>query len=656
MFYSPPRINNYRPDIDGLRAIAILTVVFFHTFPEFCPGGFIGVDIIFVISGFLISGIIFKKLEKENFSFTDFYFRRIRRIFPALIFLLIGITIAGCILLAPPELRLLVRQICWGAFFGENIYLIKSTGGYWDQATEMMPLMHLWTLAVEEQFYIFYPLICVILFKIKKLVSALVILTLLSFFSVYFFKDNTILNFYSLHTRFWELACGGLLAFYINKNNFLSTLSLAKQNLSSFSGILLVTIGLVITNEQDKFPGIITLFPVLGTLLILIGQNSIFNKSILSHRLVVFVGLISYTWYLWHWPPLAFSRIILGGDIPGFGARIILIFVGLLIAIISYFFVENPIRKMKATLRLSISLSVILFFVFASGTTIRLMKGLPQRLDKAQQLVLESADNNFPHTTDYCLEKYGKGSLDAYSFCYAEKGKTAEIAILGDSHGRHLLRGLFAGTSKGIVFLGMKGTPAIKNVFEVTAEPNYIKKGQGQSMLDKAFDKILNDPKIKTVILASRWNLFLNSPGLYSWLNDNRVEPNDYTKREEALKLFMTDWLKQLQTHKKNVMIILNTPEFPFTVYSCYRPIFSLDKCGVSQKEATAATSKVNEIIKGISSKFTNVEVIDPTNIVCKNGYCSLVNNGKAVYRDENHLTSYGSTLIAPAILEKLKD
>ena len=148
----------------------------------------------------------------------------------------------------------------------------------------------------------------------------------------------------------------------------------------------------------------------------------------------------------------------------------------------------------------------------------------------------------------------------------------------------------------------------------------------------------------------------MNSPGLYSWLNDNRVDPKDYKKREEALKLFMSDWLKQLQTHKKNVMIILNTPEFPFTVYSCYRPIFSLEKCGVSQKEATAATSKVNEIIKGIASKFTNVEVLDPTNIVCKNGYCSLVNNGKAVYRDENHLTSYGSTLIAPEILEKLKD
>lgn len=183
----PVKPEHYRPDIDGLRAVAIVSVVVFHTFPNLLPGGFVGVDIFFVISGYLISTIIFRALERGSFSFKDFYARRIRRIFPALTFLLVGVMLLGALMLTPEEFKNLGKQAIYGSAFGENIFLISHSGGYWDTATEMKPLMHLWTLAVEEQYYIFYPLLCWVLWRLKKgILAALCLLWLVSFgFDIY---------------------------------------------------------------------------------------------------------------------------------------------------------------------------------------------------------------------------------------------------------------------------------------------------------------------------------------------------------------------------------------------------------------------------------------------------------------------------------------
>lgn len=218
-FY-PPQPQHYRPDIDGLRAIAIISVVLFHTFPEYLPGGFVGVDVFFVISGYLISTIIFRALEKNSFSFFDFYARRIRRIFPALCFLLLGVTFLGALVLTPGEFKNLGIQAIFGSAFGENIFLIFNSDGYWDIATEMKPLMHLWTLAVEEQYYIIYPFLCWILWRLKKeVLPTLCILWFISFsFDIYQSQTSPIVAFFSLHTRFWELCSGCILATLLNPN------------------------------------------------------------------------------------------------------------------------------------------------------------------------------------------------------------------------------------------------------------------------------------------------------------------------------------------------------------------------------------------------------------------------------------------------------
>lgn len=362
--------KNYRPDIDGLRAVAILFVVIFHTFPSVFPGGFIGVDVFFVISGYLITQIIIRRLspaptllqnsqssnsdsinrEGNTVSLksflADFYARRIRRIFPALIFLLLGVSVTGLLFLPAPELRNLGKQITWGAFFGENFYLIKNTGGYWDTATEMKPLMHLWTLAVEEQYYIFYPFICWFIIKKKlSLLKCLSALCLVSFaLNLLFISSNSIAVFYSLPTRFWELCAGGILAGIglkkAEKGNRLANFSQISfvSELSTLIGFALIILGLGLSNGGVDYPGWRALFPVFGTCLIILGRDSKINKYFLSSVPLVFIGLISYTWYLWHWPLLAVARTLNNGSLPSLQTCIFLLIAGFGLSLFSFYF------------------------------------------------------------------------------------------------------------------------------------------------------------------------------------------------------------------------------------------------------------------------------------------------------------------------------
>ena len=206
----------YRPDVDGMRALAILSVLFFHAFPNSLPGGFVGVDIFFVISGYLISSIIFRGLTLGTFSFFDFYARRVRRIFPAVTVVLFGSFVLGYIFLTPSSLEDLVEESPYAAFFLENWRLYVTTGGYWETATELKPFMHFWSLGVEEQYYIFYPLICFLLWKVSAkrfLLSLLLMLGVSLILCLYDTYNNPVRAFYSLHSRFWELLIGGVLAY-----------------------------------------------------------------------------------------------------------------------------------------------------------------------------------------------------------------------------------------------------------------------------------------------------------------------------------------------------------------------------------------------------------------------------------------------------------
>ncbi|UUY09839.1 acyltransferase family protein [Pseudomonas sp. J452] len=366
----------YRPDIDGLRAVAVLSVVAYHAFPDLMKGGFIGVDIFFVISGFLISTIIFENLDRGTFSFSEFYARRIRRIFPALILVLFSCLIFGWLVLIPDELNQLGKHIAAGAGFISN-FILWSEAGYFDNSAETKPLLHLWSLGIEEQFYIVWPLALWIAWKGKFNTLMVTIGVALASFALNLkgIQQDTVATFYSPQTRFWELLSGSALAWFAlyKKDSFTgfnprvgSWLTKASyrdeveadgntlSNVISFFGLSLLVYGFWSINKDLSFPGWRAILPILGaTLIIWAGPKTWINRKILSSKLAVWFGLISFPLYLWHWPILSFAKII-EADVPSPYIRIAAVVLSVVLAWITVKFLEKPFRFGDSKVRLKL--------------------------------------------------------------------------------------------------------------------------------------------------------------------------------------------------------------------------------------------------------------------------------------------------------------
>ena len=339
-------MSAYRPDIDGLRAISILLVVGYHAQPSLIPGGFIGVDIFFVISGFLITRIVLSQSKANSFSFLEFYSRRIRRIFPALIVVMAVTYVLGWFVLLPDDFSLLGKNIAAGVAFVSNLFQLTQLGYFAPDANEN-PLLHLWSLGIEEQFYIFWPPVLLIVgWKWRRtwmgaIASASFGVSLLIFLG---YKDW---SFYSPISRAWELLAGGILA-----TNYAHALERGKQRVPQFEN-LLATLGTaaiifaaIVLNKQSLFPGVYALLPVLGAVLIILSPNSLLNRTFLSNPQMVLIGLISYPLYLWHWPLLSYLGIVRNGN-PNAAEIWAAVLVATALSWLTFRFVETPLRQQK---------------------------------------------------------------------------------------------------------------------------------------------------------------------------------------------------------------------------------------------------------------------------------------------------------------------
>jgi peptidoglycan/LPS O-acetylase OafA/YrhL len=366
---------HYRPDIDGLRAVAVLAVVGFHAFPGWVKGGFIGVDIFFVISGFLISTIILLGLERDTHSFLDFYARRIRRIFPALVIVLVACFAFGWFALFVDEYQQLGKHITGGAGFVSN-FVLWWESGYFDEAAEAKPLLHLWSLGIEEQFYLVWPLLLWAAWKWRNSVVPVIAGIVLASFAwnIYALRTDAIADFYSPQTRFWELLAGSLLAYaYLRGTRFapnaavpaLTGRSPASLDGQSILGAALIATGLLLLTKNSGFPGVWALLPVVGAVLIIAsGPKAFVNRVVLSHPILVWFGLISFPLYLWHWPLLSFARIVESGA-PSAGLRWGLVAGAVALAWLTYRLVERPLRfgargRLKAAALMAAMASVAL--------------------------------------------------------------------------------------------------------------------------------------------------------------------------------------------------------------------------------------------------------------------------------------------------------
>ncbi len=438
----------YRADIDGLRAMAVLAVVAYHAFPTRVPGGFVGVDVFFAISGYLISGLILEALAANRFSVTGFYARRARRIFPALALVLAAVFGAGWFLLFADDFAVVGRHIAGGAGFVANLVLWREAG-YFDAAAETKPLLHLWSLGIEEQFYLLWPALLVLGWRrrIHPLVMSVTVLVASFLFSVWTVRVDRVEAFYSPATRLWELLLGGALA---------SAAGAARprgawREAGAGAGLALILAGLLMISPDRVFPGLWVLLPTGGAcLLIACGPEARVNRTLLSNPVLVWVGLISYPLYLWHWPLLAFARIAYASTPPA-SVRLALVAGSLALAWITFEVIEKPVRRGAAGWLAVPALCVAMTAVAAVGLSVQAAEGYVDRpvnrSDQAHFLQYYDRLHRRGLAEAYRAEcdfmEWGTEAVrDAVSPSCTEPGERRTVFLWGDSYAQALSLGI----------------------------------------------------------------------------------------------------------------------------------------------------------------------------------------------------------------------
>jgi peptidoglycan/LPS O-acetylase OafA/YrhL len=634
MSYIPiqPQLHpKYRPDIDGLRAIAVLSVVIFHAFPKLIPGGFVGVDIFFVISGYLISTIIFENLDREIFSFRDFYSRRIRRIFPALLFVLFSCFSFGWFALLTEEYRLLGKHIVGGASFLSNFFLWNEAG-YFDNIADTKPLLHLWSLGIEEQFYIIWPVLLWIAWKRRVNFLAILCFVALASFAINIVTiyTNSVAAFYSPLSRFWELLIGALLAYLLLYKKDLVARWSTSSDVISFIGLGLILAGVIILDKTSLFPGWWALLPTLGAaLLIFSGPAGWVNRMILSNRLLVWVGLISFPLYLWHWPLLSFANIIQGEVVKYL--RVALVVISVLLAWITYKLIEQPIRGGgKGDLKTIALISLMIIFGYVGYNTYQ-RGGLSFRTNAEFKTTYRGdighvdfhkyiVQNFYPCVPEKLAEQALKGG--EFRCAQSKKDSDIQIALVGDSHAEHL-------------FIGIAENLPEKNVaFYIKGSPPYLENKEFSNI----FEFVSKSKSIKTVILTMHW------PGRLG-----QSVPKDSTVEREILRtahLFIDSG--------KDVYITDDVPVFRLPPDKCLGKRWlstNETSCTIAKKDSDAQLRSYSHIIKNILNNDRRIKYIELNKYLCNESECSRINGADLLYRDQNHLNINGSKLIGKYIV-----
>ena len=464
---SPPS-DRYRSDIDGLRAIAVVLVANFHAFPEALKGGFIGVDIFFVISGFLITSIIARELGGKRFSLVTFYNRRIRRIFPALIVVLCTVLVLGWLWLLPSPYAALSADVAASAAFSANIALMLQSG-YFDIESAKKPLLHLWSLGIEEQFYLAWPLILMLAARLRlKLLWVAVAIGVASFLAnIALIGTDAVATFYLPFTRAWELAAGAVLACIWSRFDQ----GIAASNIRAGAGAVLIAVAVALLNVHRAFPGWWALLPVMGSALLLSAPAAWGNRVILGSRPAVWIGLISYPLYLWHWPLLVlFAAVKFGAltDIEREG----IVLLSTLLAWGTYWFIERPFRFGKPVPLKAASLAGAMALVAIAGMVVVQGKGFAFRLPPEIRAMADVPEQNAQWRIDDCLLDLNHETKFADS-C-VDRSHRPLLLVWGDSTAGALMPGLLKAQQShdfGIAQLTASSCVPIINV-DIAAQSN----------------------------------------------------------------------------------------------------------------------------------------------------------------------------------------
>lgn len=608
----------FRPDIVGLRAFSVIIILIYHFFPSYLKAGFIGVDIFFVISGFLITQILFIKSQKS--SLFGFWKSRFLRLTPALCIVLLASIIAGWFFLLRDEYIALSEAILASLAAQSNLYeMLRS--GYFENTQSLKPFLHLWSLAVEIQFYIFVSILIFWQRNNKKFLWVLAFLIVLSFiFNLKFIDSYSSSVFYLSPFRVWEFLIGSFIAIY----------QLDKKIPAYFSylGFLLILIALFMINQQSKFPGFLALLPVLGTSFILLVNQRNKVSTFLSLKFLVLIGSISYSLYLWHWPILDFSKLILGDLTPFF--RIGLILFSFILAYLTTFYIEKPLRDKKNIIGLIFFFVIILLCAFL----IHLFDGIPSRSANLRNQALQTNENLLMDYRNNCLPFISNiNKEDRCQTHYYKKNQTS-LSVIGDSQAN-----------------------AFTTVLDALKDNNnYIQFGRGmcpslleygpqqcQNFANEIYAYISHENNLQKVIIAAQWPLYAEGISL---------EGKKFTK-----EIFWESLEKTILAYKnlnKNIYILYVVP-LGAQPRRCFNRFFGLpNECDLSFKEEEVSFNKYKLNLDKLINKY-NLKVIDLHDVLCEGQICKVKVDNQLLYLDSSHLSRAGGAYIANKLNANLK-
>ncbi len=654
----------YRSEVDGLRAIAVIPVILFHAGLSVLSGGFVGVDIFFVISGYLIASIIFSEIQQGNFSIINFYERRARRILPVLFFVMTCSLIAAWFWLLPEDMKDFSQSLVAVASFSSNILFMQESG-YWDTANELKPLLHTWSLAVEEQFYILFPLFLLLIWKIRKhwITTFLVILLFIASLSLAHWGAYRIpiSTFYLLTARAWELIIGVGIAYYFFSTNDSNRLLLSNNKvneIASFIGLGMIAYAVLFFDKDTPFPSLYALVPTVGAgLIILFSTSQTLVGRLLSTKIFVGVGLISYGAYLWHQPLLAFTRY--SEVSTGEGLKYILIaLLSLPLAYISWGLVERPFRKKDKLSRKTIFIfsfigSVTFFLVGALG---HVNNGFPERFPQSILNVYYTNNGSLKRCDEDIFRKSG-------STCIIGAQDVAPTsALFGDSHSSKLTKSLgeiLKKQNKSMVVYAQAWCPPLIDF----GTDNINKVPVCREYMTSSFAKIMKDKKIETVVLAAEWPNYTKGirPGTdtdQAYYTDEHSVEKSLEENYAAFTRSIDRTLNSLSEKNKKVVFITSVPEYEVNV-----PIALTKRYLIGEKELPqeyrVTLSEYKKRNKEVFNALINakesdsIAIINSSSIFCQGEYCDYHDGDLPSYEDSNHLT-YEATRLITKELEKL--
>ncbi|SIS42294.1 Peptidoglycan/LPS O-acetylase OafA/YrhL, contains acyltransferase and SGNH-hydrolase domains [Insolitispirillum peregrinum] len=614
----------YRKDIDGLRALSVVSVIAFHAMGSVISGGFIGVDVFFVISGYLITSIIIFETINGKFSFISFYERRFRRILPAFFLVSFLSLFVSVFCLSPNQMKDFAQSFAAAGVSASN-FLFWHEAGYFDADSSLKPLIHTWSLAVEEQYYLFFPLFfCFLLKKREGIVIAFIISLMVSsfVFSLYIINKDSAANFFLLPSRVWELVSGSLCAWILYRR------SLPKSAILSFLGIVMILSSFFIFSEETPFPGVYTSIPVVGVMLVILFSS---NDHVVGRTLGVaplsFIGLISYSAYLWHQPLFVFSRIIGSKDlsVPMIG---ILVFVTFLLSVLSWKFVETPLRNKNFLSRKVVFLSsfVVIAGMVAIGASGHISHGfMKQRFNDDQASVFMSS--NLDDAAERC--QYSRDdsvqSINRAPCVYNPDGGVA-IAVVGNSHATPISPEL----GKEVAQRNMSVIQyAIGGCYELTDDAH----GICAAWHNKVIDDINHNENIKYVVISYR--------------NDGYVMDSKY----------ISSMNRMVDSFLKRNKVVIYVMQAPVIMHHIDKYIYDNLKY-ISAPVASRSLESWRDMYIGfdeIKSMLPDkVIVIDPAEYFCSSEECYAIRDKRALYVDDNHISPYAASLVSKQIVNAI--